>query len=296
MVAGEHRIEGRLGSCELQACCEAAVWLNTHYPDVRTAISATTPTAWLLAREKAGLDAAVACVVTAGGVQMTADEWLGSLERDYPPFRSPVRDAALAARAEKEYHAHLARAGYSALCRLRLSCAANPAIGAADVQVAVRGAVAPHAVANFRSLCRGDCPAPGGGRVGYASTPVLRVVPHAYFQCGDVTADKWGTGISAPISAFGGCFPDETIGAVRHAAAGVVGYANDGRPHTSASQFYVTTAPFPALDTRAVSFGEVVAGLEIVRAVGALEPAANGKPATPCHIEAAGDIALVPDA
>eukprot|EP00798_Chlamydomonas_sp_ICE-L_P005536 gene5536-4170_t len=92
----------------------------------------------------------------------------------------------------------------------------------------------------------------GKGQAGfkYAGTPFHRLVKHGFIQGGDVVD---GTGKGDP----GFTLPDETF-AVKHDEAGILAMANNGAPHTAASQFYITLAPLPSLDGKRVAFGRLL--------------------------------------
>ncbi|HLU39946.1 MAG TPA: peptidylprolyl isomerase [Planctomycetota bacterium] len=72
-----------------------------------------------------------------------------------------------------------------------------------------------------------------------------------------------GNGTGGPGYALDGEFADD----VRHDRAGVVSMANQGKPKTEGSQFFITFAPCPHLDGKHTIFGEVSEGLDAVRAI-----------------------------
>ena len=73
--------------------------------------------------------------------------------------------------------------------------------------------ICPKTCANFLSLCDGK----------YAGTPVHRVMPTAFVQCGDIASGSGDGGEAAD----GGTFADESF-AVNHSGAGIVAMANAG--------------------------------------------------------------------
>ena len=127
-------------------------------------------------------------------------------------------------------------------------------------------AIAPLAVRNFVALCQSfptsAPPQPPAialpPSLHYLHSPVHRVVPQAFLQCGDLLH---GHGDSS-YSIYGPTFPDESF-AVPHATAGVLSMVADGR-HGNGSQFLLTLAERREFDGRFVGFGRVVAGEAII--------------------------------
>ena len=85
-----------------------------------------------------------------------------------------------------------------------------------------------------------------------------RVIPGFMAQGGDPT----GTGRGGPGYNYGGEFG----GGERHDRPGLLSMANAG-PGTDGSQFFITFLPTPWLDGKHTIFGEIVSGMETVKAL-----------------------------
>ncbi len=104
-----------------------------------------------------------------------------------------------------------------------------------------------------------------------------RIIPGFMAQGGDPT----GTGSGGPGYTMDGEFG----GGKKHDKPGLLSMANTGRPKSDGSQFFVTFVPTPHLDGRHTIWGEVVEGMDTVKALegkGAREN--NGMLKTPIKI------------
>ena len=96
-----------------------------------------------------------------------------------------------------------------------------------------------------------------------------RVIDGFMIQSGDPT----GTGRGGP----GYTIKDEFGAGLAHTQPGLFSMANAG-PNTGGSQFFITLAATPWLDGKHAIFGKVVAGMDVVKAIGKVQTARGDKP------------------
>jgi peptidyl-prolyl cis-trans isomerase A (cyclophilin A) len=85
--------------------------------------------------------------------------------------------------------------------------------------------------------------------------------------------DPLGQGVGGP----GYDFADEFHPSLRHAKAGMLSMANRG-PNTNGGQFFITLAATSHLDNKHSVFGEVTAGMNIVRRIGSTPVGRQDRP------------------
>jgi cyclophilin family peptidyl-prolyl cis-trans isomerase len=164
------------------------------------------------------------------------------------------------------------------------------------VEIELFHGVCPKTCANFLAFCQHAVPdiSDDVRMLGYRGTLVHRIVRGGWIQCGDVTLREedgdtpTSRGDGKPRSLYGSTFPDESF-SIAHDDVGIVSMANDGVPHTNASQFFITLAQLPSLDRKKVAFGRVVAGLATIQKIASVETV-NERPLLACKIVDAGKI------
>lgn len=142
-----------------------------------------------------------------------------------------------------------------------------------NIKIELHCDVVPRSAANFLALC---------ASAAYTGTPFHRVVPAFIVQAGDPTGK--GTHSRA---AFAARLPDEPHASLSFSSAGVVAFANAGKPsHRGVgSQFFITLAAAPHLDQTCTVVGRVIHGMDVVRAIGGVELGEKGRPVADVLVE-----------
>jgi cyclophilin family peptidyl-prolyl cis-trans isomerase len=83
-----------------------------------------------------------------------------------------------------------------------------------------------------------------------------------------------GTGTGSPGYGFNGEFSPS----VRHSRPGMLSTANTGQPGSDGSQFFITFVPTPHLDGKHTIYGEVVGGMDVLKALEAKGSSPMGTP------------------
>ena len=113
----------------------------------------------------------------------------------------------------------------------------------------------------------------------YDHTPIHRVIKDFMIQAGDPTGSGQGG-----KSIWGHSFKDELHGRIKFNHRGQVAMANENKPNSNGSQFFITTAPTAWLNQKHTIFGEVTSGYDIVQKIETTKTGPGDRPATPQKI------------
>jgi len=116
-----------------------------------------------------------------------------------------------------------------------------------DLKIEVFCEAVPKTAENFLALCASNY---------YDGCIFHRNIKSFMIQTGDPSGSGKGG-----QSIWGGTFPDELRSTLKFNARGVVAMANSG-PDTNKSQFFITFAKQPHLDTKYTIFGKVIDGAD----------------------------------
>ncbi|KAI8884000.1 peptidyl-prolyl cis-trans isomerase-like 3, partial [Backusella circina FSU 941] len=120
-----------------------------------------------------------------------------------------------------------------------------------DLKVEVFCESVPKSAENFLALCASGY---------YDGNLFHRNIPGFMVQVNVTTGDPTGSG-KGGNSIWGRKFNDEIRSTLKHNARGILSMANSG-PNTNGSQFFITYAKHPHLDTKYTVFGKVIDGAD----------------------------------
>ena len=133
--------------------------------------------------------------------------------------------------------------------------------------ISLYGTKTPKTVSNFIFLTKEGF---------YNGLTFHRVIDGFMIQGGDPD----GNGTGGP----GYKFEDEFDSSLTFSKVGVLAMANSG-PNTNGSQFFITVAPTPHLNSKHTIFGKVVEGYEVVEKISKLSAGGSGSPTNPVVIK-----------
>jgi len=131
-----------------------------------------------------------------------------------------------------------------------------------NIQIELFTDETPMTVENFTGLAKKNY---------YNGVIFHRVIDSFMIQGGDPTGSGRGG-----KSLWGGSFKDEFSPKLRFDKEGILAMANSG-PASNGSQFFITLAPTAWLNDHHTIFGQVISGLDVVKAIGKTKTV-NDKP------------------
>ncbi|KAL4482757.1 hypothetical protein ABPG72_022317 [Tetrahymena utriculariae] len=175
-------------------------------------------------------------------------------------------------------------------CNKKVKSMSNTNINIQEVQkinqfriiIQLNSKIMPKTCLNFYQLCQGNFKNSKGQRLTYKNTLFHAIQKNAFIQGGAFSEfDK-------DESIFGSTFEDENY-AIKHDQPGIIGMANQGLPHTNASQFYITLGAQPDKDQKYVAFGLVVYGMKYLRKLNKITDKSSYIPAFEARIVNCGE-------
>ena len=157
---------------------------------------------------------------------------------------------------------------------------------AGRIVIGLFGKATPKTAENFRALCTGENGKNADGvPLHFKGSIFHRIIPQFMIQGGDFTRGN-GTGGE---SIYGKKFADENF-TLKHTGPGILSMANSG-PNTNGSQFFITTVTTSWLDGKHVVFGEVIEGMDVVKAIEKIG-SGSGKPSSEVKVRDSGELPL----